>query len=227
MFKKTLLLILFLLCVLAFSPQRTFTATSPITGHKIILDAGHGGTDYGSIACPDLPEKTATLDVAYRLKSLLEADTASVVMTRSDDSTLSNNDRYTTANNSGGEVLVSIHLNGSSNPSTDGTQGLYGKIGKDKSFTQVMHDALWNGLKSTPNFIDFGVTNFASGVLLKSIMPATIQETVFISDTDECAWLKDGTGNRQQEIAQQLYNGLVDWFGQPQPTPTSKPGKHK
>jgi len=158
---------------------------------------------------------------------LLEADTASVVMTRSDDSTLSNNDRYTLANNSGGEVLVSVHLNGSSNPSTDGTQGLYGKINKDKAFTQVMHNALWNGLKSTPNFTDFGITNFASGLLLKTNMSATIQETVFISNTNECNLLKNSGGARQQEIAQQLYNGLVDWFGQPQPTPTPRPGKHK
>ena len=118
------------------------------------------------------------------------------------------------ANSTDGEVLVSIHLNGSTNHSTDGTQGLYGKLNKDSAFTKTMHAALWNSLNSTPGFIDFGVTNFASGVLLKSDMPATMQETVFISDSDECVWLKDGTGNRQREIAGALYAGLNDWFGQ-------------
>lgn len=222
-----LLLMLLLLSILAFSPQRTLAVTSPITGHKIILDAGHGGSDDGSTACIGLPEKDAALDIVKGLQTLLEADLATVYMTRENDATLSNADRYSYANSTDGEVLVSVHLNGSPNPSTDGTQGLYGKLNKDKSFTQVMHNALWNGLKSTPNFIDFGITNFASGLLLKTNMPATIQETVFISNTYECNLLKNSDGARQQEIAHQLYNGLVDWFGQPQPTPTPKPGKRK
>ena len=54
--------------------------------------------DSGSTACPSLPEKNVNLQIANNLKSLLEEDTAYVLMTRSDDSTLSNNDRYTYAN---------------------------------------------------------------------------------------------------------------------------------
>lgn len=106
-------------------------------------------------------------------------------------------------------MLVSVHLNGSTDHSANGTLGLYGKRNKDKKFTEVVH----NRLAAELNVPDLGVTNFASGVLLKSEMPATIQETVFISNTQECEWLTDGTGNRQQEIAQSLYNGLADWFG--------------
>lgn len=223
MLKRTSIFVLFLFAVFSFLPQTTFAASS-VTGHKIIIDAGHGGDDSGSTACPDLPEKSANLQIANNLKSLLEADTAIVYMTRTSDETLSNNDRYTYANGTGGEVLVSIHLNGSTNLATDGTRGLYGKIGKDKSFTQVMHNALWEGLKSTPSFTDFGITNFASGLLLKTTMPATIQETVFISNTQECQQLTDGTGNRQQQIAQSLYNGLIDWFSQP---PHPRKGKQK
>src|SRR3989338_6797907 len=110
MFKR-FLFSLFILLLLTFIPHSAFAATTSVTGHKIIIDAGHGGEDNGSTSCADLPEKIANLDVASRLRALLEADTVSVVMTRSDDSTLSNNDRYTMANNSAGEVLVSIHLN--------------------------------------------------------------------------------------------------------------------
>lgn len=225
MLKRTSIFILFLFALFSFLLQTTFAATS-VTGHKIIIDAGHGGDDSGSTACSGLPEKDVNKQIADNLKSLLEADTATVYMTRKGDETLSNADRYNYANSTGGEVLVSIHLNGSSNPSSDGTKGLYGKIGKDKSFTQVMHNVLLEGLKSTPNFTDFGVTNFASGLLLKTTMPATIQETVFISNTNECNLLKTSGGARQQEIAHYLYNGLLNWFSQPQPTPTPKPGKH-
>lgn len=213
MTKKLVVLALFLLGTSLIIVSHARAATH-VTDRKIVIDAGHGGSDNGSMECPDYTEKVANLDIAERLKALLEANGATTYMTRVDDSTLSNNDRYTFANSTDGEVLVSVHLNGSTNHDKDGTQGLYGKRNKDKAFTEIIHSALWNSLKSTPDFIDFGVTNFASGVLLKSNMPATIQETVFISDTDECAWLTDGTGNRQQEIAQSLYDGLNDWFSQ-------------
>ena len=158
-------------------------------------------------------------------RALLEADIATVYLTRTGDLTLSNADRYNFANSTDGEILVSIHLNGSTNSATDGTQGLYGKIGKDKSLTQVLHNALWSGLSNTSNFTNFGITNFASGLLLKTTMPATIQETVFISNNNECNLLKNSGGARQQEIAENLYSGIANWFAMPSPTP--KPGKNK
>ena len=228
MLNKSVFLILLLVVIALSLPQNASAAATSVTGHKIILDAGHGGTDSGSTACPGYPEKDATLDIANILSGLLSSDAAVVYMTRSDyNQTLSNADRYNFANSRGGEVLVSVHLNGSSNPLTNGTQGLFGKIDKDKAFTQVMHTALWEGLKYMPSFTNFGITNFASGLLLKTTMPATIQETVFISNTNECNLLKNSGGARQQEIAQQLYTGLLNWFSQPQPTPTPKHGKNK
>ncbi|TSC85803.1 MAG: N-acetylmuramoyl-L-alanine amidase [Microgenomates group bacterium Gr01-1014_7] len=183
-------------------------AQTPVTGKRIVLDAGHSGTDSGSTECLGLPEKDANLDIAFRLKALLEADGAIVGMTRNDDSTLSNNGRYTFANNFGGEALVSIHLNGSVDHSKNGTKGLYGQPKKDKTFTEVVHASLAKKLGVS----DLGTTNFASGVLLKSKMAATIQEAIFISNTQECVLLTDGTGNRQQQIAQALHDGIVNYF---------------
>jgi N-acetylmuramoyl-L-alanine amidase len=200
-----------LLLALTIVSTITVTAATPVTGHRIVIDPGHGGSEPGSTECPDLPEKTANLDIAYRLKALLDQDGAFVFMTRTDDSYKSNNDRYTYANRVNGEVLVSVHLNGSTDHSVNGTLGLYGKRSKDEAFTRILHQRLASEL----GVLDRGVTNFASGVLLKSNMPATIQEAVFISNSQECARLKDGSGARQQQIAQSLYNGLVDWFSRP------------
>jgi N-acetylmuramoyl-L-alanine amidase len=91
------------------------------------------------------------------------------------------------------------------------TQGLYAKYPKDYLFTSVVHDRLAMEL----GIPDRGVRQFARGVVLKSDMPATLQEAVFISNTEECAKLTDGSGNRQQEIAYALYLGLIDWFNDP------------
>ena len=215
--KKLLTLVLAFFSLLFFT-SFAFAQTNPLLGKVIVLDPGHGGSDYGSIECAGLPEKDATLDIANRLKALLEADGAEVFLTRIDDSTKSNNDRYTLANSVGGEALVSIHLNGSTDHNKNGTLGLYGKLNKDKAFTQTVHARLASEL-GVP---DLGVTNFASGVLLKAEMPATMQETVFISNTQECQQLTNGTGIRQQQIAQSLYNGLLDWFSQPPPPKSGK-----
>ena len=127
-------------------------------------------------------------------------------MTRTDDSTLSNEDRYSYANKTNGEVLVSIHLNGSLDHSVNGTKGLYAKPKKDKAFTTVMH----NQLASELGVKNLGITNFMSGVILKFVRPATIQESVYLSNTQECEMFK--TGNRADQVAQSLFNGLNTWF---------------
>jgi N-acetylmuramoyl-L-alanine amidase len=182
---------------------------------QVVLDAGHGGTDSGAVnARYGLKEKEQTLDVARRLEALLEADGYAVCMTRTGDETFSNSDRYTYANTTGAEILVSVHMNGSSNPGTDYTTTLFGKWRKDKELAHAVFD----GLSTLPAADGTGTIakrdpySFASGVLLKSNMPATIAETVFITSDAEGRLLSDGTGARQQQIAQALRVGIEDYL---------------
>ncbi|MBA3635488.1 MAG: N-acetylmuramoyl-L-alanine amidase [Actinomycetota bacterium] len=182
---------------------------------QVVLDAGHGGTDPGAKnETYDLKEKDQTLDVARRLKTLLEDDGCTVYMTRTDDETLSNNDRYTYANSTGADILVSIHMNGSSNPSTDYTTTLFGKWRKDKALA----NSVFGSLSTLPAANGTGTIatrtpySFASGVLLKSNMPATIAETVFITNDREGQLLSNGTGARQQRIAEALRVGIEDYL---------------
>src|SRR4028119_2467195 len=111
----------------------------------VVLDPGHGGTDSGAVnKTYGLTEKAEALKVAYELKALLVEDGYSVCMTRtSNEQTLSNNDRYAYANaTTGAEVLVSVHMNGSTNPATDYTTTLFGKWQKDKAFAQTVFKSL-------------------------------------------------------------------------------------
>jgi N-acetylmuramoyl-L-alanine amidase len=138
---------------------------------QVVLDAGHGGSDSGAVnARYGLVEKEQTLDVARRLEALLEPDGHAVCRTRTGDETLSNNDRYAYANTTGAEVLVSVHMNGSSDPRTDYTTTLFGKWRKDKELAHAVFD----GLSTLPAADGAGTMrtrtpySFASGVLLKS-----------------------------------------------------------
>jgi len=183
--------------------------TPPPANPIVVLDAGHGGTDSGTTQCPGLYEKDANLDIAQKTESILESAGYTVYLTRTGDQTLSNNDRYTFANSVGGNALVSIHLNGSTDPSVNGTQSLYGKKNKDEAFARIMQQELLAGL----GLQDRGVTNFASGVLLKSNMPSVLAESVFLSNTTECQLMTNGTGVRQQQIAEALAQGVRTLFG--------------
>jgi len=200
-------------------------AQDPNCAGDIVLDAGHGGTDSGAVnKAHGLTEKVETLKVAYEyeLKDLLVGDGYSMCMTRTSNSeTLSNNDRYAYANSTGARVLVSVHMNGSSNPATDYTTTLFGKWQKDKAFAQTVFKSLSTlpAASGTGTIATKTPYSFASGVLLKSEMPATIAETVFLTSDKEAEWLKNGRTmpdgtvvSRQEQIAQKLEAGIRDYL---------------
>lgn len=204
-----------LLSMAAFTTGAGAQEQPPCSG-KVVLDPGHGGTDSGAVNTKyNLTEKEQTLIVANKLKALLEGDGYTVCMTRTSNSqTLSNNDRYTYANTTGARVLVSIHMNGSTNPSTDYTTTLFGKWRKDKELANTVFSSLSTlpAANGTGTIATRKPYSFASGVLLKSNMPATIAETVFITSDREGQLLSNGTGRRQQQIAQALRVGIEDYL---------------
>jgi len=77
----------------------------------IILDAGHGGENKGTVGEAGLLEKEITLEIAKKLQGMLEAASYRVLMTREDDSTISLDERAGMANRWGGDLFVSIHVN--------------------------------------------------------------------------------------------------------------------
>jgi N-acetylmuramoyl-L-alanine amidase len=196
----------------------------------IVLDPGHGGTDRGAVNNNyGLTEKAENLQVANDLKALLLADGYRVCMTRTTNAeTLSNNDRYTYANTTGAKILVSIHMNGSTDPKVDYTTTLFGKWQKDKALAYSIFGDNVNPPKVNPPTYGLRTLlavngtgsyiatktpySYASGVLLKSNMPATIAETVFITNTEEAKLLSNGTGEREQQIAAALEKGINNYL---------------
>ncbi len=196
----------------------TLVATSarPSVAHAaariVCVDAGHGGSDPGAVYA-GLEEEDLTLDIAYRLKTLLEGSGYGVVMTRTGDTSLGNTERANICNAAGVDTVLSIHLNASSNANVDYFKAFYGKQVKDRSFTQTISNNYNLKLPNSTNPLPKNpIGQFASGLLLKTSAPATLAETVFLSNPAEQTVLKDASGTRQQEIAQQLFNGLVAWY---------------
>jgi len=93
---------------------------------RIVLDAGHGGWDLGSVGRQGLLEKDLVLDVTQRLGKLLTARLGSeVVFTRTDDSYLPLEQRADLANQSQADLFVSVHANYSSSATARGVETYY------------------------------------------------------------------------------------------------------
>ena len=97
-------------------------------GHRlrlITVDAGHGGHDPGAKGWNGLKEKTVNLDVARRLRDLLQQDGFRVILTRSDDRFIPLYGRPAIANRAGSDLFISIHANASRSRTADGFEAYY------------------------------------------------------------------------------------------------------
>jgi N-acetylmuramoyl-L-alanine amidase len=93
---------------------------------KIVVDAGHGGHDTGTIGPNGLEEKDLVLDVALKLGKLLENKLgAEVVYTRDDDTFIPLETRTAIANKEQADLFISIHANSSDDPSARGVETYY------------------------------------------------------------------------------------------------------
>lgn len=93
---------------------------------RIVLDPGHGGFDAGAESKSGLVEKEITLDIAKRVKALLERDpTVAVHLTRTDDVFVPLARRTGYANTRKGDAFVSIHLNASPSHQVRGLESYY------------------------------------------------------------------------------------------------------
>ena len=83
----------------------------PLAVRTIVIDAGHGGESYGTKLPSGLNEKDLVLDIGLRLRDLLTTAGFQTLMTREDDRDISLERRSELANQRGGDLLVSIHVN--------------------------------------------------------------------------------------------------------------------
>jgi N-acetylmuramoyl-L-alanine amidase len=90
---------------------------------RIVIDAGHGGHDPGTIGPTGLMEKDLVLDVALRLEKQVRGELgAEVVLTRGTDVFVPLEERTAIANSKGADLFLSIHANSSPNATARGIE---------------------------------------------------------------------------------------------------------
>ena len=108
------------------SGDRSLTRALGLKIGKIVIDAGHGGHDTGTIGPNGLLEKDVVLDVAKRLGRLLESRLgAEVIYTRQDDTFVPLETRTAIANRERADLFISIHANSSRDSDARGVETYY------------------------------------------------------------------------------------------------------
>ena len=123
-------------------PRAVIAATR--TWQTIVIDPGHGGDDVGVRSTKGVEEKQLTLDIARRLRAMVESRLGlRVILTRDDDRALGLDERAAVANNGKANLLISLHVNGSRVPDTAGAEVLHLQL--DRESAEVVRAATAEG----------------------------------------------------------------------------------
>jgi len=106
--------------------QRSLIRALGLKVGRIVIDAGHGGHDTGTIGPNGLLEKDLVLDVSLLLGRLLQTKMgAEVIYTRDDDTFIPLETRTAIANKQQADLFVSVHANSSQDASARGVETYY------------------------------------------------------------------------------------------------------
>ncbi len=211
-----LLLLLIILSVSCFSRQ-----LRPLVW---VLDAGHGGKDQGT-CLKNVLEKDLTLNLTNRVAELIRKNKPGIklILTRTDDTFVSLDERCQIANRNRADLFLSIHINfAQNNRLLSGTETFHANKKGAKSIVQASHlernadksELLaWLLQKSyyeSGRPADRGARASNLYVLLNTEMPAALTEVGFLSNVSDAAYLQSERG--QKQIALDIYNALNEYY---------------
>ena len=172
----------------------------------IAVDAGHGGSNTGATGTiTGIKEKDYTLLIAKELEKALHQKKATVVMTRTNDTTLTMPERIRFLNQHHPDLLISVHLNSSSRDTVSGVSTYYRYIGFRPLSMAILQSMLKSGLNE---FGNVGSFNFSlSG---PTDYPNCLVEVAFLSNSnDEKKVLQP---KFRKQVAQRIVAGIEDFL---------------
>ncbi|MBQ4603904.1 MAG: N-acetylmuramoyl-L-alanine amidase, partial [Clostridia bacterium] len=124
---------------------------SSLSGYTIMLDPGHGGLDSGAVCAVSSSsfglEKQINLSLATKIKDLLEAEGAKVIMTRTTDKWVCYTDRNAAVRNSEPDMFIAVHCDSSNTASAMGTSAYYYRA-YSQPLAKAVHESIVNAYKT-------------------------------------------------------------------------------
>lgn len=167
----------------------------------VVIDAGHGGKDGGSV-WNGLIEKKLCLDVAKRVETALKSRGLKTVMTRRTDTFVELERRARIANRVRSSVFVSIHFNGSRKTIISGGE-VYYRSPRGKRIAT----AISRSIKSKVTGGTRGIFHGNYKVLRETEMPAVLVECGYLSNKREALRCADPA--HRQKLADAIVSGLL------------------
>jgi N-acetylmuramoyl-L-alanine amidase len=189
-----------MLASLAFGQTRT-----------VVIDAGHGGFDRGGVPGQRIAEKDKTLDVALRLRRILQADGTRVIMTRDSDVFIPLGTRTAIANSYRNAVFVSIHFNCASRGGANGIETYY-----YRSDSAALAASIHRNVVAGAPTENRGIRRRGFFVLRRTAIPSVLVECGFLTNPTEGRLAQ--TDSYRQKLAEQIARGI-----RRQPPPFNRP----
>ena len=219
------LILIITLFVIRLEGKSVPTFYLPVTNKVVAIDAGHGGMDPGAIGSLENTEAEVNLQIALKLRKLIEQNGGIVILTREDEKGLytektptvrgkKNEDlknRKTLVNDSEPDIFISIHLNSFPQEKYYGAQTFYKKgCEESEKLAKIIQDELRNSLdkknKREPQPRD-------TLYLIREVeKPSVLVEAGFLSNNKEEQLLNDS--KYQEQIAWGIYIGIIKYFNE-------------
>ncbi len=194
-------------------------STTAVYKKTIVIDAGHGTPDGGAVAKDGTKEDEINLKIAKKLEKIFKKNGAKVVMTRTNENSLSNsktnnkrddlNKRMQIRNSSNADIFVSIHLNHFSETQYFGAQVFYNSsFEKSESLASCIQKNLI-AIADPSNKRQIKQNNEIY-ILKNATYPSALVECGFLSNEEEAKKL--ATDKYQQKLAEAIYQGICEYF---------------
>jgi N-acetylmuramoyl-L-alanine amidase len=185
--------------------------------YTVVIDAGHGGKDFGAASKTGMYEKDLTLQLAKKIKALNTNSNINIILTRDDDVYASPKEKAEFVNAHHADAMISIHVDFAPD-SADIKSGSSFWVTKDefkntntsKAFANTIiqrfdKDYTLQILSNAPLQRNKGIW-----ILQASNCPAVLIEAGFLSNKKDLAFLQSNDG--QQAFAKNILNGIESYF---------------
>lgn len=185
--------------------SESLRAPASLEGRRVALDPGHGPRDPGAVGAGGLTEEAATLALAEALAAELAARRAEPVLLRGPGEDPPVAERVRRANESGADLLISIHLNSHDDPSAEGASSYYyGRLGFESVAGRALAELVQETITTRLGLTDGRTHAKAFPMLRETQMPALHLEPCFLTNEREERLLAD------PRFAESLAEAIVD-----------------
>ena len=167
----------------------------------VVIDAGHGGHDRGGIAGQRVSEAMMNLDVALRLRSVLQSYGYNVVMTRDSDVFIPLGTRVAIGNSYRDAIFVCIHFNATPRRSASGIE-TYFYSSQSLGLASAIHYYVAGGAPSENR----GVRRRGFYVLRNTRIPSVLVECGFLTNPTEAQYAQNAA--YRQKLALEIAHGI-------------------